>query len=126
MWLFTKFGLVSAVCARQGHGEYGQSLDADRIVLRFRRRQHLENLQRRFPDVLGSLPVWESATADYRYRLFVPKQVWVQVATELAAEVDYADFKRSLHDCPGKDEYEQRLLEVWNVMVQSQADEGSL
>ena len=74
----------------------------------------------------GSLPVWESTTADYRYRLFVPKPVWVQVASELAAEVDYADFKRSVHDFPGKDEYEQRLLEVWNVMVQSQADEGIL
>jgi hypothetical protein len=126
MWLFTKHGYISAVCARQGNGEHGQPVDPHRLGLRFRRRQHLENLQRRFPDVLGSLPVWESATADYRYRLFVPKPVWVQVASDLAAEVDYADFKRSTHDFPGKDEYEQRLLEIWNVMAQSQADEGTL
>lgn len=126
MWLFTRFGLVSAVCTRQGNGEHGQPVDPDCIALRFRRRQHLENLQRHFPKLLGDLPVWESATADYRYRMIVPKAVWVQAATDLAAEVDYADFKRSVHDFPGKDEYEQRLLEIWNVMVQSQADEGSL
>lgn len=126
MLLFTKYGLISAVCARQGNGEHGQPVDPERIALRFRRRQHLENLQRRFPNVLGSLPVWESATADYRYRLFVPKHVWVKLATELAAEVDYTDFKQSVPEFPGKDEYEQRLLEIWNVMVQSQADEGSL
>lgn len=126
MWLFTKFGLISAVCTRQGHGEHGQPVDPDQIALRFRRRQHLENLQRRFPKLLDRLPVWESATADYRYRLFVPKPVWVKLATDLAADVDYTDFKRSVAAYPGKDEYEQRLLEIWNVMVQSQADEDCL
>jgi hypothetical protein len=124
VWLFTKYGLVSAVCARKGSGEPWQPVDPDRLALRFRRKQHLENFQRRFAHLPGNLPVWESASADYRYRVFVPKPVWVKVATELAAEVDYQDFKQSVIDFPGRDEYEQRLLEVWNVMVQSQADEA--
>jgi hypothetical protein len=126
MLLFTKYGLVSAVCTRQGHGEHGQPVDLDRLGLRFRRRQHLENLQKRFPHLLGNLPVWESASADYRDRLIVPRHVWVQLVTELAADVAYTDFKQAVIDFPGKDEYEQRLLEVWNIMVQSQADEGTL
>src|SRR4051812_17434696 len=115
MWLFTRYGLVSAASARQGNGEHGQPLDPDRIALRFRRKQHLDNLQQRFPNLLGSLPVWESASADSLSRLFVPKAIWVQVATDLAAEVQYLDFKKSVIDFPGKDEYEQRLLEVWNT-----------
>jgi len=42
------------------------------------------------------------------------------------SEVDYSDCKHAVIDFPGKDEYEQRLLEVWNILYQSQADEGTL
>lgn len=29
MWLFTKYGFFSAVCARQGKGDYDQPVDTD-------------------------------------------------------------------------------------------------
>jgi len=29
MWVFTKHGFFSAVCARQGGGEHGQPVDPD-------------------------------------------------------------------------------------------------
>jgi hypothetical protein len=123
MWLFSRYGLASVVCARQGKGEPWEPVWIDRLALRFRRRQHLDNFQKGFPHLLGNVPVWESVTADYRYRLFVPKPVWVQMATELAAEVSYTDFKQSVIDFPGKDEYQQRLLAIWNILYQSRVDE---
>jgi len=38
MWLFTKHGFFSAVCARQGNGEHGQPVDPGRIMVRARGR----------------------------------------------------------------------------------------
>lgn len=53
MWLFTKYGFYSAVCARQGDGKLGQPVDPNRIMVRARVRRHLETLKEGFPDLLG-------------------------------------------------------------------------
>ncbi len=53
MWIFTKHGFYSAVCARQGDGGHNEPVDPDRIMIRGRIRGHLEALQARFPDLLG-------------------------------------------------------------------------
>ena len=45
MWIFTKYGFYSAVCARQGDGRHGQPVDPNRIMVRCRVRQHLETLK---------------------------------------------------------------------------------
>lgn len=45
MWVFTKHGFFSAVCARQGSGKHGQPVDPNRIMIRARVRAHLEALQ---------------------------------------------------------------------------------
>lgn len=34
MWIFTKFGFYSLVCARQGDGRYGQPVDPGRMMVR--------------------------------------------------------------------------------------------
>ena len=34
MWIFTKFGFFSAVCARQGSGKHGQPVEPTRIMYR--------------------------------------------------------------------------------------------
>jgi hypothetical protein len=52
MWIFTKHGFFSAVCARQGDGKHGQSVDPDRILVRARVRGHLDALKKRFPERL--------------------------------------------------------------------------
>ena len=66
MWLFTRYGFITAVAARHGNGEPWQPLDPDRIAIRTRTRQQLENLIARFPDDLGDSPIWDDAQADYR------------------------------------------------------------
>jgi hypothetical protein len=54
MWLFTKYGFYSAVCARQGDGSHGQPVDPNRIMVRARMRQHLEALKERFNDLVSN------------------------------------------------------------------------
>ena len=93
MWLFTKHGFFSAVCARQGNGKHGQPIDQGRIVVRARVRGHLEALKSRFPDLVGDCEILDSGGTDYAYRLIVAKPAGMQVVAELAGETDYDNFK---------------------------------
>ncbi len=64
MWLFTKHGFYSVVCARQGDGSYGRPIDPDRLMVRARVRGHLQALRKRFFDLLGHYDIIESNSAD--------------------------------------------------------------
>jgi len=118
MWLFTKHGFFSAVCARQGDGSHDQPVDPDRIMVRARVRRHLEALKNRFPALLGKRDIHESVATDYAYRLFMPKPVWIQVVTGLAEETDYDSLKSEVVRRPelGDAAYEDSLHQVWTVM----------
>ena len=118
MWIFTKHGFFSAVCARQGDGKHGKPVDTDRIMVRARIRSHLQALKKRFPDLLGECEIQESAGTDYAYRLFVPKPAWTQVVAGLAEETDYDNFKSEVARHQGREgaAYEHSLHEVWSVM----------
>jgi hypothetical protein len=118
MWIFTKHGFYSAVCARQGDGKHGKPVDPDRIMVRSRVRGHLEALQKRFADLLGSCHIKEFAGTDYPFRFFVAKTAWAQVVAGLAEETDYDNFKSKVahHQGTGGRAYEHSLHEVWAVM----------
>lgn len=118
MWIFTRYGFFSAVCARQGDGRPDRPVDPHRIMVRARRREHLEALQDRFPELLGEAEIRTFPGADYAYRIFVPKPVWVQVLAQLAEEMDYDNFKHavSLHQGVGGNPYVHALHDVWGVM----------
>ncbi len=118
MWLFTKYGFYSAVCARLGDGSHSQPVDPDRIMVRARVRNHLEALKEQFSDLLDSAEILESPSADYHYRIFVDKSVWSQVIVGLNEEMDYDNFKSEVAVHQGNDgaAYEHSLHEVWSVM----------
>jgi hypothetical protein len=118
MWLFTKHGFFSSVCARQGDGKHGQPVDTDRIMVRARIRGHLEALKERFPYILGESEIQESAGTDYAYRLLVQKSAWTQVVAGLAEETDYDNFKSEVAHHQGRAgaDYEHSLHKVWSVM----------
>jgi len=118
MWIFTKYGFFSAVCARQEDEKYGQVLDPDRIMVRARVRGHLEVLKERFPDMLGQCDIHAFIGTDYAFRIFVDKLVWSQVLSELAEETDYDNFKSEVAHHQGSHgaAYEHSLHEVWSVM----------
>ena len=122
MWVFTKHGFFSAVCARQGDGTHGQPIDPDRIMVRARVRGHLEVLKERFPDPLGQCDILEFAGTDYAFRIFIPKRVWSQVLSGLADETDYDNFKSEVarHQGRAGADYERSLHDVWSVMYRLQ------
>ena len=118
MWIFTKYGFFSVVCARKGNGSHGQPVDSDRSMVRARVRGHLEALKKRFPDFLGNCEIQESTGTDYAYRLFVQKSAWSQLLAELGNETDYDNFKSAVSRYQGRSgtAYEHSLHEVWSVM----------
>jgi len=122
MWVFTKHGFFSAVCARQGSGEHGNPVDPNRIMVRARLRSHLEALKKRFPDQLGPCEIQEFAGSDYAVRIFVAKSVWSQVLAGLAEETDYDNFKSEVarHQGRAGAAYERSLHDVWSVMYRLQ------
>jgi hypothetical protein len=126
MWIFTKHGFFSAVCARVGDGKHGQPVDPDHIMVRARVRSHLKALKERFPDLLGDSEIHEFAGTDYAFRVFVPKPAWVMVLAGLAEETDYDNFKAEVARHQGKAgaAYEQSLHDVWSVMHDLQKSEG--
>ncbi len=118
MWVFTRHGFFSAVCARQGDGKLGQAVDPDRIMIRTRVRDHLEALKQTFPDLLGESTIQVFPGTDYAYRIFVRKSAWTQVLARLAEETDYDNFKSEVARYQGRAgaAYEHALHEVWSVM----------
>lgn len=118
MWLFTKYGFFSAVCARQSDGKQNQPVDSERMMIRARVREHLANLIKRFPDELQNCEILASIGTDYAYRFFVPKAAWSTVATKLAEETDYDNFKAAVgrHQGAGGEGYLEALHDVWEVM----------
>jgi len=118
MWIFTKHGFFSAVCAKQGEGEPGQPTDLNRIMVRARVRKHLESLKARFPELLGGCEIREFAHSDYAFRIFVAKPVWTEVMAGLAEETVYDNFKAEVarYQGTGGAAYEHSLHQVWSTM----------
>ena len=128
MWLFTKYGFFSVVCARKGDGEQFRPIDPARLMVRARVRDHLQSLQQRFPQQLGGCAIAEFTGTDYPYRLFVPKAAWEEVSTALVHELDFDNFKDAVWRHQGKagEAYEECLHTVWSVMygLQEQVERG--
>jgi hypothetical protein len=122
MWIFTKYGFYSAVCAREGDGKHSRPVDPDRIMVRARLRSHLTALKERFPDLIGEFEIQETDGTDYACRLFVSKSAWVQVLAGLAEDTNYDNFKWEVAHHQGKAgaAYEHSLHDVWSVMYRLQ------
>lgn len=103
MWLFTRHGFFSVVANHS----------ADRIVIRARRREHLESLLDRLD---MQRHIVQLPDADYRFRFTVPKLEWVEIAAQLADDIDYDNFKSEAHRVLGFDDYTRALHEVWALV----------
>jgi hypothetical protein len=118
MWLFTKHGFFSVVCARQGDGKHGQPIDSARLMVRARVRGHLDALKKRWPSHLSLCDIRTFGGTDYAFRMFVDKDAWSRVLSELALETDYDNFKFEVerYQAHAGGRYERSLHEVWEVM----------
>ena len=118
MWLFTQYGFYSVVCGRDLAGNPTR-IAPDTVMVRARTRRHLESLQKRFPQ-LTAAEITDTTNTDYRYRMVVAKSVWAEVARQLAAEIDYGNFKDRAEHSSHDDRYVDALHAVWGVMERLQ------
>ena len=118
MWLFTKHGFFSVVCARQGDGRRGRPVDTTRLMERASVRGHLEALKNRWPGDLGQCEIQTFAGTDYAFRMFVDKAVWSRVLAGLVLDTGYDNFKSAVarHQGDAGSSYEHALHDVWSVM----------
>ena len=72
MWLFTRYGFFSISAARET------------VVIRARRKSHLQRLQSRFPKLAGEIDPHDEG--DCRFRLAAPKDEWAAAVAALAEE----------------------------------------
>lgn len=118
MWIFSKYGFFSIVSARKNNGNSNE-IDLNLIMLRSRSKNHIENLQNRF-DELKNLEILETTNSDYRFRTFVPKNIWCEISKIMAQELDYDNFKNKVSRENKDYEYLDCLHDVWNIMYDYQ------
>jgi len=118
MWVFTRYGFYSVVCARS---QDGARADTTSLMVRARARNHLTTLQGRFRE-LADHSIRETPDTDYRYRIIVPKARWKEVVAQMVEELSYGNFKdeaaRSLGF--GERDYIHALHDVWNRLYDLQ------
>jgi hypothetical protein len=120
MWIFSIYGFYSIACASKPDG----SLDRETVMVRARRKDHLQNLQARFPALACSEIIFPP-NRDYGYRLIAPKSVWVAALQELAEEQEWSNFKNEVAKRQGQTgtAYTRALHMVWEIMYRLQEPE---
>lgn len=115
MWVFTKWGFVSVVCARDKKGK----VDSEKVVVRSRNKRHLESIKRMYG---YDEKIMEDAGTDYAYRMVVRKSDWAKSMADLTEAIDYANFKTAAEDNSGVtgQDYVDALHKIWFMMLQLQ------
>ena len=101
MWLFTRHGFFSVVYDKQ------QSC----VVVRARREEDLLALKT-FANLRAK--IYMTPTRDYHCRLFLTPKVWERVSIELARNIDYPNFKDTIHREAGA-ERAHLYADIWRT-----------
>lgn len=96
MWLCFNNAFVSAVADRD---------DRNRLVVRARRRDHLENLFGKDAEIVVL------TDADYKYRLFVERSVVADLTHKALMGISYDNFKNSVQD----DDLHDLYADFWGL-----------
>jgi hypothetical protein len=89
MWTITTRGFYSTVAHRD---------KPDSVLVRGRVREDLEALT----DLIPDLEVFEDTAADYRWRAVTTKDAWGKAIRQMAADIDYDNFKNAVAARQGK------------------------
>ena len=114
MWLFTKYGFFSVVCARSvENGVVTDKIDHSKMMIRSRCKEHLEALKLEMPFYLNDVEIHSDFGTDYAYRMFVNRIQYMGVIEYLAEDIDYGNFKSAAKEHGASDEYLHLLSEIW-------------
>lgn len=106
MWLFTRHGFYSVV---------QDKLNPQHLQVRARIKEDLEHLSTfaRQSANLDLPPIITTPNADYACRIVLPRDIWLKIATALAQNINYTNFKNEVHGQPDRD---KAYLEIWSTM----------
>lgn len=112
MWLFTKHGFFSVVNAKKPN----RLIDLDYFVIRARNPKHIDELMLNFPDLMDEceIPTQQQGT-DYPARCIIHRKDWEALASRLADEIDYTNFKSKVALTTDDDNYLNLLHQVWRL-----------
>lgn len=105
MWLFTKKGFFSTV--NDWH-------DENQVLIRARVKEDIDNMVELLKEHAGIHPeVIVTPQNDYLFRVHVPKTAYAKVAQKLIEDMDYSNFKDSVH---GNRKRDAAYMRVWVAM----------
>lgn len=120
MWIMTKYGFFSIVSAWTS--ETDRIPHPDLMMIRARRKTHLENLKHNFATLQG-YAITETGNTDYPFRMITPKFVIDGVVVDLVRCIDYTNFKNEVHEAmPLDPAYNVFLMGIWSKGVAMQQD----
>ena len=127
MWVMTRLGFYSVACADKP-GRF-REIDLDMVMVRARMREHFENLKERFGYGKTDFPIKTSQETDYRFRITMPKVIWVNMLMQLAEEQTWRNFKNeaTAFEKAHKQsrQYVDALHDIWSVMLSLQQRESN-
>lgn len=88
MWIFTDFGAFSVVQHRD---------DSKLMLVRCRCRADMEAFRNRLANKSDrESPLVEDFSADYRWRMILPRKTVVKVMSDAVGNIDYTNYKQSV------------------------------
>jgi hypothetical protein len=110
MWLFTRHGFYSVVQDKKNNQQ---------VQVRARIQDDLQRLSLFVRSAIDiELPAsFSTPTADYAYRVVIEKALWTRVAAALAADINYTNFKDTVH---GEEDRDAAYFEIWSAMNELQ------
>jgi hypothetical protein len=91
------------------------------LMVRARKQEHIQKLQVKFPQ-LRKIKLHDWPNRDYRFRLFVTRDVWKRVMLGLIDDTDFSNFKSAVGERNDGDEakYLSALHATWHTMAKLQ------
>jgi len=103
LWIYTKDFFASAVKYENG------------INVRFRSKAHVD----RFVNMFGG-KILKLAGTDYRYRIFMNKDIFATVMLKVALDIDYTNFKDAVWQKYHNEEEHLAMYGCWSALAQYQ------
>ena len=106
MWIYTKYGFFSAVL----------HYDKTQMIVRARTRADMDALAA-FIEKIGfaasERKIIDTPANDYYCRIFMQPATWTAVVAMLASDIDYSNFKNTVH---GDADRDAAYMDVWTIM----------
>ena len=95
----------------------------DTILLRARFDNDLEHLLEHCGLEQYKADIRQTPNADYAYRVELPRDVWGDIVKQVAGEIDYDNFKNSVHEGHGSARDAAYMGCWWELRKGQMADE---